>query len=83
MLEQYRAAVPTDRSFPIITLLGRADILQHAPGGWEFFLTSHNGGMSYIGTVLHDAGYLVSHWRCPLRRRPRHLALRSAPRHQA
>ena len=29
------------------------------PRGWEFFLTSPYEGVSYIATVLHNAGYPV------------------------
>ncbi|MDD5758206.1 MAG: cobalamin-dependent protein [Desulfobulbaceae bacterium] len=58
MREQDQAAVPTDRSFPTVTLLvGPTPFTM--PRGWEFFLTSPYEGVTYISTVLHNAGYPV------------------------
>ena len=58
MREQDQAAIPTDRSLPRITLLvGPTPFTM--PRGWEFFLTSPYEGITYIATVLHNAGYPV------------------------
>ncbi len=58
MREQDQAPVPTDHSLPAITLLvGPSPFTM--PRGWEFFLTSPYEGVSYISTVLHNAGYPV------------------------
>ena len=58
MREQDQAPVPTDHSLPAITLLvGPSPFTM--PRGWEFFLTSPYEGVTYIATVLHNAGYPV------------------------
>lgn len=58
MREQDQAPVPTDFSLPSITLLvGPSPFTM--PRGWEFFLTSPYEGVTYIATVLHNAGYPV------------------------
>jgi len=58
MREQDQAALPTDRSFPTVTLVvGPTPFTM--PRGWEFFLTSPYEGITYISTVLHNAGYPV------------------------
>ena len=58
MAEQDQAAIPTDPSFPRVTLLvGPTPFTM--PRGWEFFLTSPYEGVTYISTVLHNAGYPV------------------------
>ena len=58
MHEQDQAAVPTNRSFPTVTLVvGPTPFTM--PRGWEFFLTSPYEGITYISTVLHNAGYPV------------------------
>ncbi len=58
MREHDQAAVTTDRSYPTVTLLvGPTPFTM--PRGWEFFLTSPYEGITYISTVLHNAGYPV------------------------
>ncbi|XYI01402.1 B12-binding domain-containing radical SAM protein [Sorangium sp. So ce1128] len=58
MREQDRTPVPTDHSLPRVTLVvGPSPFTM--PRGWEFFLTSPYEGVSYIATVLHNAGYPV------------------------
>ena len=56
MAEQDQAPIPTDPSYPAITLVvGPSPFTM--PRGWEFFLTSPYEGVTYIATVLHNAGY--------------------------
>lgn len=56
MAEQDRGPVPTDANLPRITILvGPSPFTM--PRGWEFFLTSPYEGVTYIATVLHNAGY--------------------------
>ncbi len=58
MRQQDRTPVPTDTSLPRITLVvGPSPFTM--PRGWEFFLTSPYEGVTYIATVLHNAGYPV------------------------
>ena len=58
MREQDQAPVPTDHSLPAITLLvGPSPFTM--PRGWEYFLTSPYEGITYIATVLYNAGYPV------------------------
>ncbi|MBU0485638.1 MAG: B12-binding domain-containing radical SAM protein [Proteobacteria bacterium] len=58
MREQDQSPVPTDQNLPAITLLvGPSPFTM--PRGWEFFLTSPYEGVTYIATVLHNAGYPV------------------------
>ncbi len=58
MREQDQAPVPTDHGLPAFTLLvGPSPFTM--PRGWEFFLTSPYEGVSYIATVLYNAGYPV------------------------
>ncbi|HXT00536.1 MAG TPA: radical SAM protein [Elusimicrobiota bacterium] len=58
MAEQSRSPLSTDSSKPRITLVvGPSPFTM--PRGWEFFLTSPYEGISYISTVLHNAGYPV------------------------
>lgn len=58
MREQDITPVPTDPSLPRFTLVvGPSPFTM--PRGWEFFLTSPYEGATYIGTVLHNAGYPV------------------------
>lgn len=58
MREQDQAAIPTDPAYPRVTLLvGPTPFTM--PRGWEFFLTSPYEGVTYISTVLHNAGYPV------------------------
>jgi radical SAM superfamily enzyme YgiQ (UPF0313 family) len=48
--------VPTNSRLPRITLVVGPSPFS-MPRGWEFFLTSPYEGISYIATVLHNAGY--------------------------
>ncbi|MBI4865403.1 MAG: radical SAM protein [Candidatus Wallbacteria bacterium] len=58
MREQDQAPVATDASKPRFTLVvGPSPFTM--PRGWEFFLASPYEGISYIATVLHNAGYPV------------------------
>lgn len=58
MLGQSQTPVPTDPKKPRIALVvGPSPFTM--PRGWEFFLTSPYEGVSYIATVLHNAGYPV------------------------
>lgn len=58
MREQDQAPLPTDHSLPVISILvGPTPFTM--PRGWEFFLTSPYEGVTYIATVLHNAGYPV------------------------
>jgi len=56
MREQDQAPLPTDSSLPAITILvGPSPFTM--PRGWEFYLTAPCEGVTYIATVLHNAGY--------------------------
>lgn len=58
MREQDETPVSTDPSLPRVTLVvGPSPFTM--PRGWEFFLTSPYEGITYISTVLHNAGYPV------------------------
>ncbi|NTV15005.1 MAG: radical SAM protein [Desulfobulbaceae bacterium] len=58
MREQDQRPEVTDRWLPRITLLvGPSPFTM--PRGWEFFLTAPYEGVTYIATVLHNAGYPV------------------------
>lgn len=58
MREQDQAPVPTDSSLPAVTLLvGPSPFTM--PRGWEYYLTTPFEGVTYIGTVLLNAGYPV------------------------
>jgi radical SAM superfamily enzyme YgiQ (UPF0313 family) len=58
MASQDKTPVPTDSKLPRISLVvGPSPFTM--PRGWEFFLTSPYEGISYISTVLHNAGYPV------------------------
>jgi anaerobic magnesium-protoporphyrin IX monomethyl ester cyclase len=58
MAEQGQTPCSQDGSKPRITLVvGPSPFTM--PRGWEFFLTSPYEGISYISTVLHNAGYPV------------------------
>jgi radical SAM superfamily enzyme YgiQ (UPF0313 family) len=58
MAAQDKTPVATDSALPRITLVvGPSPFTM--PRGWEFFLTSPYEGISYISTVLHNAGYPV------------------------
>src|SRR4051794_39364698 len=58
MAGQAQTPVGTDSKKPRVTLIvGPSPFTM--PRGWEFFLTSPYEGVSYIGTVLHNAGYPV------------------------
>ncbi|NNN07546.1 MAG: radical SAM protein [Elusimicrobia bacterium] len=58
MRGQGQSPVPTERSKPRIALVvGPSPFTM--PRGWEFFLTSPYEGVSYIASVLHNAGYPV------------------------
>ncbi len=58
MREQGRAPESVDARKPKIALVvGPSPFTM--PRGWEFFLTSPYEGVSYIATVLHNAGYPV------------------------
>ena len=58
MAEQDRASVPTDPRLPRVVLVVPPSPFS-MPRGWEFFLTSPYEGVTYIATVLHNAGYPV------------------------
>src|SRR5258708_4831779 len=58
MREQDFAPVSTDKAKPRVTLVvGPSPFTM--PRGWEFFLASPYEGVSYIATVLFNAGYPV------------------------
>jgi radical SAM superfamily enzyme YgiQ (UPF0313 family) len=58
MAGQAQTPVSTNSGKPRITLVvGPSPFTM--PRGWEFFLTSPYEGISYISTVLHNAGYPV------------------------
>ncbi len=58
MAEQGRSPLSLDAAKPRISLVvGPSPFTM--PRGWEFFLTSPYEGISYISTVLHNAGYPV------------------------
>ncbi|MFZ5480214.1 MAG: B12-binding domain-containing radical SAM protein [Myxococcota bacterium] len=58
MAAQDKTPVTTDTKLPRISLVvGPSPFTM--PRGWEFFLTSPYEGISYISTVLHNAGYPV------------------------
>ncbi len=58
MAGQDRTPVSTDARLPRMTLVVGPSPFS-MPRGWEFFLTSPYEGVSYIATVLHNAGYPV------------------------
>lgn len=58
MAQQDKTPVATDSSLPRVTLVVGPSPFS-MPRGWEFFLTSPYEGVSYIATVLHNAGYPV------------------------
>ena len=58
MREQDQAPTPTDHALPRMTLVVGPSPFS-MPRGWEFFLTSPYEGVTYIATVLHNAGYPV------------------------
>lgn len=58
MREQDQVPEVTSQRLPRITLLvGPSPFTM--PRGWEFFLTAPYEGVTYIATVLHNAGYPV------------------------
>ena len=58
MAGQDKTPVKTDSRLPRVALVvGPSPFTM--PRGWEFFLTSPYEGVSYIATVLHNAGYPV------------------------
>src|SRR5688500_9444183 len=58
MTQQDRTPVRTDGSRPRVSLVvGPSPFTM--PRGWEFFLTSPYEGVTYIASVLHNAGYPV------------------------
>jgi len=58
MREQDITPVPTNSALPRVSLVvGPSPFTM--PRGWEFFLTSPYEGVTYIATVLHNAGYPV------------------------
>lgn len=58
MAQQGRTPVtPTTRLPRVALVVGPSPFSM--PRGWEFFLTSPYEGISYIATVLHNAGYPV------------------------
>jgi anaerobic magnesium-protoporphyrin IX monomethyl ester cyclase len=58
MAQQDKTPVPTDATKPCMALVvGPSPFTM--PRGWEFFLASPYEGVSYIATVLHNAGYPV------------------------
>ncbi len=58
MAQQGRSPVATNPKLPRIALVVGPSPFS-MPRGWEFFLTSPYEGVSYIATVLHNAGYPV------------------------
>lgn len=58
MAQQDAEPVPTDSSKPRFTLVVGPSPFS-MPRGWEFFLTAPYEGVSYISTVLFNAGYPV------------------------
>ncbi len=58
MAQQDRSPVTTDSRKPRVALVVGPSPFS-MPRGWEFFLTSPYEGVSYIATVLHNAGYPV------------------------
>ncbi len=58
MAQQAKSPVSTNSKLPRVALVvGPSPFTM--PRGWEFFLTSPYEGVSYIATVLHNAGYPV------------------------
>lgn len=58
MREQSETPVPTDRMKPRVTLVVGPSPFSMMRG-WEFFICSPFEGISYVATVLHNAGYPV------------------------
>jgi anaerobic magnesium-protoporphyrin IX monomethyl ester cyclase len=58
MREQDITPVSTDSALPRISLVVGPSPFS-MPRGWEFFLTSPYEGVTYIASVLHNAGYPV------------------------
>ncbi|MBM4392755.1 MAG: radical SAM protein [Deltaproteobacteria bacterium] len=58
MAQQDRTPVATDRRLPRVALVVGPSPFS-MPRGWEFFLASPYEGVTYIATVLHNAGYPV------------------------
>lgn len=58
MKEQDITPVQTNSSLPRVSLIVGPSPFS-MPRGWEFFLTSPYEGVTYIATVLHNAGYPV------------------------
>lgn len=58
MREQDASPLATDSSLPRVSLVVGPSPFS-MPRGWEFFLTSPYEGITYIATVLHNAGYPV------------------------
>lgn len=58
MAQQALSPITTSSKLPRVALVvGPSPFTM--PRGWEFFLTSPYEGVSYIATVLHNAGYPV------------------------
>jgi len=58
MREQDDTPIGTDTAKPHVALIVGPSPFS-MPRGWEFFLTSPYEGITYISTVLHNAGYPV------------------------
>ncbi len=58
MAEQDITPVATNAALPRVTLIVPPSPFT-MPRGWEFFLTAPYEGVTYIATVLHNAGYPV------------------------
>lgn len=58
MREQSQIPEPTDFDKPHFTIVVGPSPFS-MPRGWEFFLTAPYEGVSYISTVVHNAGYPV------------------------
>lgn len=58
MLQQGKSPVGTSTKMPRVALVVGPSPFS-MPRGWEFFLTSPYEGVTYIATVLHNAGYPV------------------------
>src|SRR5512144_739095 len=58
MAEQAKNPLAVDPAKPkMVLVVGPSPFTM--PRGWEFFLASPYEGVSYIATVLHNAGYPV------------------------
>lgn len=77
MAAESRSPTSTDRNKPRVTLMVGPSPFS-MPRGWEFFLTSPYEGVSYIASVLENAGYPVRIVDVRYDRTPLETALREA-----